>query len=285
MKAARKAGIKVLLDGQGGDELLGGYSYFYRSYFHDLFNEMIKDKSEKSFRRFQKHLKEVSLIKSINLSGLLKSDYVSRPVNDSLINRDLLLSFGEKELNRPLKKKFNNLLTDHLYHATTRTSLPALLHFEDRNSMAFSIEARTPFLDVRLVEAVFSMSSEWKINGKETKRVLRHGMKNVLPNSIINREDKMGYNTPICRWLRNGWKGSVSDILDPSRIKRRSILDPDLISEMWQEHLGGVKDHSWQIWRWITLDRWFEIFIENGIPSLSEKNGRTGERSNAGSAC
>jgi len=264
MKTARDAGVKVLLDGQGGDEVLGGYHFFYKSYFQNLLNQALHEDTETSWNRFHQQRKAVAEEKKIPVSEWLRNDFAPRPSDDAFLSNDMLEKIPLKD-HGGYPRKFESLLHDHLYQSMTKTNLPALLHFEDRNSMAFSIEARTPFLDVRLVETAFAISEDWKILGTETKRILRHAMRDILPEPIINRSDKMGYNTPMGRWFRNGWKDTVEEILSPERISRLGLLNPEKTTSMWHEHLSGFKDHTWQIWHWITLDRWFEIFIENRI--------------------
>ena len=96
----------------------------------------------------------------------------------------------------------NDLLSDTLYWHLVRQSIPALLHYEDRNSMAFSIEARVPYLDYRIVEFALALDPGRKIHGSWTKWVLRKAVEPVMPKSVTWRRSKLGYPTPFARWLR-----------------------------------------------------------------------------------
>ena len=104
------------------------------------------------------------------------------------------------DLNNTAGTRLNNFL----YQLLFKSSLPHLLHYEDRNSMAFSIESRVPFLDHRLVEFAFSLNDSDKINQGETKYILRQSLQSILPPKIINRKDKKGFVTPgEVKWLRS----------------------------------------------------------------------------------
>lgn len=101
-----------------------------------------------------------------------------------------------------LENKYSGRLDNFLYHLIMTTTLPTLLHFEDRNSMKFSLESRVPFLDHRLVEYGFSLPLKWRLKNGLTKNVLREAMKDVLPEEIYARKDKKGFVTPgEKRWV------------------------------------------------------------------------------------
>ena len=104
------------------------------------------------------------------------------------------------------------------------TSLPALLHYEDRNSTAFSLEARVPFLDYRLVEFMFSLPTEEKIKNGVTKVILRDAMKGVLPEQIRNRTDKMGFVTPEDIWFRTVLKDQIYQIINSKSFANRGYF-------------------------------------------------------------
>jgi asparagine synthase (glutamine-hydrolysing) len=152
-------------------------------------------------------------------------------------------------------------LNRRLYRDITQTSIPALLHYEDRSSMAFGLEARVPFLDYRLVEFALGLSGEMKIKGATTKYVARQAFKNILPEAVRTRRDKMGYPTPLALWLRGPLRSQTDEILQ-EHFRRRNFYNVPMVQQLWREHQTGIADHNWQIFRWLTTEMWLKIFID-----------------------
>lgn len=187
MQEAKKSRIKVLLDGQGADEILAGYPSFVRTYLRELlytfkFAEVYKNlnimkESDYNFRR----------IIGVNKNLLNKNGKPYFPIKKYILNK-----FGPVP-----KSEFFTKVKEQQKYQIQVNPLPHLLHYEDRNSMAHSIETRLPYLDYRLVQFAINLPTEHKINGKITKVLLRESMKNYLPESIYNRTDKIGFATPI----------------------------------------------------------------------------------------
>jgi len=124
----------------------------------------------------------------------------------------------------PTPKKFEQDLNNYLYQVYRYSILPGLLHYEDRNSMAFSIETRLPFLDYRLVEYAFTLPLEKKIKEGVTKVVLRNAMKSILPEEVRNRKDKMGFVTPEGIWFRTNLKTQIREIISSKSFRERGFL-------------------------------------------------------------
>lgn len=215
MQLAASHGTKVLLDGQGADEYLGGYMH--------AFDRLIWQKvSRLQYLRLARQLywhkirhklsvKEVLYIfaKGMLMSALDEHSYFKlayRQMLDQVLHPSLRKAAIDLR-GRPYRQKFDN----YLYHQVFTATLPTLLHYEDRNSMAFSIESRVPFLDHRLVEFCFQLDLHDKIYIGETKRILRSSMKGILPEEIRARQDKKGFVTPgENKWLR----GPLKHLLD-----------------------------------------------------------------------
>jgi asparagine synthase (glutamine-hydrolysing) len=138
-------------------------------------------------------------------------------------------------------------------------SLPMLLHWEDRDSMAHSIEARVPFLDYRLVEFVLGLPDELKIADGTTKRVLREGMRGSLPERVRNRVDKMGFVTPEEVWLReqstDRFRAALAAAIDASG----GIIRRDVMSRM-EAMVTGREPFSFVPWRCISFGVWLNVF-------------------------
>ena len=210
MKLASQSKIKVLINGQGSDEYLIGYMHTYYRILADCLRSL-------KFWSFAKILKAHQREHQVPFGELVKTCLFSF----ILVFRDEN-SFMQLELKKKYKQqadydytknslhlenKFASRTDNFLYHLLMTTTLPTLLHFEDRNSMAFSIESRVPFLDHRLVEFGFSLPLEWRVKNGETKYILREAMKDVLPDAIYKRKDKKGFVTPgEKRWVQGPLK-------------------------------------------------------------------------------
>ena len=263
-KLARLNQIKVVLDGQGADELLGGY----HSYFGFYLSELI--------RRFQwdKFLCEYLKIRSLHgyshqwLIRHLIFSFIPRQWFGAMRKRILLqkekwIHFENYSPDRTASpRRFKNIFLDWLYQSLMNFSLPGLLHYEDRNSMAHSIEARVPFLDYRLVEFVFSLPINQFISNGVTKVVLRNAMKGILPEAVRNRKDKMGFVTPENIWLRDVLKDRILELIHSKSFGERGYVDPNEVWEIYDRHLKGERNYDSAIWRCVNLELWFRTFID-----------------------
>ncbi|MDO8515435.1 MAG: asparagine synthase (glutamine-hydrolyzing), partial [bacterium] len=162
MEKAHAEGIKVIIDGQGADEMLAGYIPYHFVYFKELFSQ----------KKYLQLIKEV--VFSLDLIWpLIKDKFKSRVDIKNLFNFSVEPTINKSGLNNRLKQDLFEM------------SLPSLLRYEDHNSMAFSIESRVPFLDYRLVEFVFSLPSEFKIRNGWNKWIMREALKDILPEKIV----------------------------------------------------------------------------------------------------
>ncbi|MFH1454333.1 MAG: asparagine synthase (glutamine-hydrolyzing) [Armatimonadota bacterium] len=272
--------VKVLLDGQGADELLGGYFYFFEHYLSSVKKEnntgsldlarrilneypKIKELTNMEFCGGKvEMLREVLLPRFLN--NLLRMPKINlfKKEGSSVFHPEFVFAAVKDRLVRTNGRKFKNDLDNASYAALTRTSIPALLHYEDRNSMAFSIESRVPFLDYRLVEFCMGLPFEEKIKEDTTKVVMRKALKDVLPREVVERRDKKGYPTPFARWLRSDIKNDVADILLSEKSKNRNIFNHKEVEKQFRKHVTGEADLSWQIWRYLTTEVWFREFID-----------------------
>jgi len=144
--------------------------------------------------------------------------------------------------------------------------LPGLLHYEDRNSMAFSLETRLPFLDYRLVEYIFSLPAEQKLKDGVTKVILRDAMKGTLPDEIRNRMDKMGFGTPEDIWFRTVLKNQINEIINSKSFAERGYFDIYKVRKAFDKHCEGKTNLSFMIWRWVNLELWFRTFVDRRPP-------------------
>lgn len=253
MQLAASQGIKVVLDGQGSDEFLGGYLHsFYRligSYFLNL-------KWGRGMSTLHDHIERQGFTSAKGRDVLLKSVMTGLLSEQHLYATEYKKYFPFLGLSGripfTLEKEGSSRLSRFLYHLMFTTSLPTLLQFEDRNSMAFSIESRVPFLDHRLVEFAFSLSDETKINKAETKWVLRQALQGILPKRIAERRDKKGFVTPgEVRWLR----GPLSHLLEAD-LRSLDFLNIPKAQSLINDFKSGDTKNANLVWRLAVLSDW-----------------------------
>jgi asparagine synthase (glutamine-hydrolysing) len=205
-RAAREQGMTVMLDGQGADEVLGGYHHFLMAIAALLLRQGRPRAYVQFARDHARRLGSPPLPWGYALGALAPSPMRAlatavvarrrRAAPDSLATAaDAVASQILKDAAEPLPASASlpGSLREALISQTTEVSLPSLLRYEDRNSMAHSIEARVPFLDHRLVELCFRLPDDLKIRGAETKFLLRHAMSDALPAGVLARRDKVGF--------------------------------------------------------------------------------------------
>lgn len=256
--------VKVMLDGQGADELMAGYITLTNYYLKELYsNRNYLTLAWETLRYAQFHPETISnVLPFARVAGLLrklKSREAAPPVDwihprlegryreaSRYVQHQQLQPFGEAES-----------LNNTLYQLTFHTNLPALLHFEDRDSMAFSVESRVPFLDYRLVEFIFSLPSALKIRNGYTKRVLRDGMAGIIPDKIRWRTGKLGFATPEQTWQKQALRPLVQEALNNEWL--HSFVLPDK-ARSYQEAIEKIGVANSVPWRWVSLYLWMKVF-------------------------
>jgi len=243
MRIAREE-VKVVLDGQGADELLAGYLAYQGSYISGLL---------KTFHWVAACFEIVGSFRYHR--GFLGSSLQQLLVRKG--RRKLLKGYPE-EINR-----YDGSLSEVLHRELTATNLPSLLHYEDRNSMAFSIEARVPFLDVRVVEYIASLPLRQKIQNGITKVSLRRAIKGIIPESIRCRMDKMGFVTPEEVWMKESLQPFILKILNSSVFRERPFWDADAVMRDYLKFIEGNSLYSPEIWRIICTELWLQMFFDH----------------------
>lgn len=254
--------VKVLLDGQGGDEAFAGYHRFFGPYVRSLLD---RGRVREAMRASRQIRDETGTDPLRELMGYAVRKF--RPTRRTLPAAPLLLPdvarlVDDERTAWGIDRITGDALTDTLWDALVRTSMPGLLHYEDRNSMAFSIEARTPFLDHELLELMFTVPSWMKIRGAETKAILRDAMKDILPDGIRRRSNKMGYPTPFSVWLRRDRGAWARALIDGPSARQRGFFDHAVIRQRLDAHVEGRADHGPVLYQLITLELFCRRFFD-----------------------
>jgi asparagine synthase (glutamine-hydrolysing) len=265
MRAVRGAGVKVVLDGQGGDEVLCGYPGFIGSRLADLARE---GRWLTAFSEWHAWRCVHGRLQPTARAGLVRGLFPAwasnrlrnRVMGHSIwMNRQFLMGHSSND-GLPCSPKYP-LLDAHVARTITQ-DLPALLHYEDRNSMAFSVEARLPFLDHRLVEWLVQVPPELKLSKGMTKVVLRQAMAGVLPDDVRLRTDKMGFVTPEDEWLRGPWRVQIESLLNSDRMRARHYWQVDVLKDWYRRYCDGNLAVGPAVWRWVNLELWLRRFCD-----------------------
>ncbi|MBI4849814.1 MAG: asparagine synthase (glutamine-hydrolyzing) [Nitrospirae bacterium] len=268
MKLADENGVKVLLDGQGGDELFTGYTGYYSVFFAEILKHLDVPAFCRELKGIEHSPVDVKFIaRSLGkhacfaavpsaVKEWLKLKYYGRKNNNrKYLNNDFweanesrLIFSGEKTTS----------LNEMLYDLMCKVNLKTLLRYEDRNSMRFSIESRTPFADdINLIEYLFKIPSVYKIHNGWSKFVLREAMKGIIPDQTRLRTDKLGFSTPEYLWLndnKENLKNYIGRELDEFVNTERILRDWDTLMK---SHTGF---DATNIWRIINLGVWKKVY-------------------------
>jgi asparagine synthase (glutamine-hydrolysing) len=255
MRLAKECGVTVLLDGQGGDEILAGYHSYFAAYYTYLLKRVrFADAITSLLSYMANHGRQLMpVVFSSLLPVKLRSVIMQRRRP-----RALREEFKRKWHKPPMQiaRKFRDDVHQSLYETLTQTILPQLLRYVDRNSMAFSREVRLPFLDHRLVEFLFAIPVEQKISGSTTKVVLRNSIIGIVPEEIRNRKDKLGFAPPEVSWLSGALRPYVEDVFSATEFKQREWCDPMIVDSVWRRFLSGETWLYTSVWRWLSLEMW-----------------------------
>jgi asparagine synthase (glutamine-hydrolysing) len=262
MKLASKNGMKVLLDGQGGDELLGGYVHFFPYYYLDLlragrFIPLLRE-IWTDYRR-RKDLSQVYRFGGLLLPGWLKLLVVRR------WRGYLARSFLSRHSSRTDLRLGRKSLNEALVNALACTSLPALLRLEDKNSMHWSIESRVPFLDLRLAEFCIDSPPELKIANGTTKVTLRESLAGLVPPDILNRKDKVGFAVPDDLAVHGPMSRLIRDVIQSESFRNRPYWDWKKVQREFESYFErSTTSRSFdEIWRLFVLELWLRHWIDN----------------------
>ncbi|MFQ5913443.1 MAG: asparagine synthase (glutamine-hydrolyzing) [Nitrospinota bacterium] len=272
MRAVRAQDVKVVLSGHGGDELLNGYPQDFVYHFADLLGS----------GRWGNLLREVKAYRQAGwgqggravaaavrvLAGLRAPEGLKRRLKRNgagfhgVLDPHFVRENGEPETMR--LRGGSNLRTCS-YLGLRLYPVPGWLHFEDRNSMAFSVESRIPFLDHRLVEYAYALPGEQKIRDGRTKVVLRNAMRGILPEVIRARPDKKGFLAPTDLWLKTEIRKTAQDLFQSQEFRSRGYFNPEAVLREYGRHCRGEQNIRLALWSWINLELWFRRMIDGPI--------------------
>jgi asparagine synthase (glutamine-hydrolysing) len=267
--------VKVVLTGEGSDEVLGGYNRYrmtmYNMRFGSAYERMMPDGGRSLVRGAIDSLPRGSRIRQ-----KLDRTFLTLPADITTLYMDNFAVFSRQRLDGlwspAMREKLGQLspyataeqyyassdahsMLNKLLYVDTKTYLHELLMKQDQMSMAASIESRVPFLDHKLVEFAARMPESMKVRGMTTKYVLRRIMTGVLPPEILSRR-KLGFPVPIGAWLRGPYRHVLDEFVLGHRALARGLFDEEALKRLVASHVSGEANHSERLWSLINLEMW-----------------------------
>lgn len=268
--------LKVVIGGQGGDELLGGYARYLVAYFE----QSIKAAMDGTYRNGNYVVTIESIVPNLGLLREYKpmiKEFWREGLFDNLDKRyfrlvdrstDMVGEVDWTSLDKPrvfesFREIFNNqdnvrkeAYFDKMTHFDFKCLLPALLHVEDRMSMAHGLESRVPFLDHSLVEFLATVPADVKFKGGQMKQIMKEAYRGVLPKSVVERRDKMGFPVPLKEWFEGPLENYVKDIFAQQKARHRPYFNSDIVLESF----GSASRFSRKTWGLLSLELWHQRF-------------------------
>jgi asparagine synthase (glutamine-hydrolysing) len=283
--------VKVVLTGEGSDELLGGYGKYPRSLLNWKMGGVYGRVVPGTVRglvassvvprlpgRLGAYARRSFLAVRHDPAAMFFDNFAGVPLH---LQHELLdpSALPSTDPYGPTLEYYNRAngsssVLGRLLYTDVKTYLLELLMKQDQMSMSTSIESRVPFLDHVLVEFAARLPDRLKLNGFTTKRILREAVRGVLPDSILRRP-KMGFPVPFANWMRGRWNEVAGEVLLDRRTRQRGLIRPAAVARLLDAHREGVRAGGDAIWALLNLELWFRTFIDGaGVQTLPSANQR-----------
>ena len=274
--------VKVVLSGDGGDELFAGYTRYVTDRKRRGFTLLPRVIREGMMQRLSaklphgtrgrnyihnvaldpvhRYLDSVSTFTGLNRQLLYTDDFKQQLGTNGGVIEEFRAYAAKVNTGEPL---------DQLLHIDSKTYLPGdILTKVDRMSMAVSLEARVPLLDHKLIEFVMRIPASMKMSGLETKYIFKKAVNDLVPHEILNRS-KQGFGMPIHQWINEQLREPIRDTLHGIRARQRGYVNPHYLDVLLDEHERGRRDHSYALWSLFMLELWHRTFVDESGKQVS----------------
>ena len=278
---AREKGIVVLLNGMGGDEIFGGYRKhlaclkadvfrllvpeFLRYIVHDFFNLLPIAYKSQGFKNIRWIKRFLQIASQPQYERFLSSDLsLTENQFDLLFLNDI--KYKDSYYYNSQKIYFDISYIKYLTKLCLIDSKVFLtehnLNYSDKTTMAASIETRPPLTDHRIIDFLFSLNPDMRINGNKQKYLLKKVSEKYLPSEVINRP-KAPFGSPLRSWLKGPLSNMVDDLLSEESLNKRKLYNPAFVHKLIERDRKGLEDNAIQIWTLLTNEMWFRTFFNN----------------------
>ena len=272
--------VKVVLSGEGADELFLGYNRYRVTAWNERLGEIywrlvpssLRGQTSRIVKGLPRMVRRYAERTFLGLEAGPRDLFCENfAVFPGFLQSHLMLAGTEPAARDPygdvlrLFDEAGGETLDKIGRADLQTYLVELLMKQDQMSMAASLESRVPYLDHPLVEQVTALPARFKLRGWRTKAILRAALKDVVPRAILERR-KMGFPVPFGKWIREGWWSVVQEFVLSPRTLRRNLFDPTVLRTLALEHHAGAADHGSRLWLLVNLEIWQRIFLDGEEP-------------------
>ena len=276
--------VKVVLTGEGSDELMAGYGRYYQTLTNIRYGKYVPSGIRGMARRLIDLLPDRSTPKRKAVRTAL---YLQNDIDTLFL--DNYAAFSRADVSRALQPQYADQIEvettysafsdmmqscdademlDKILYADMKTYLLELLMKQDQMSMSASLESRVPFLDHLFVEFVCSLPTEYKLKGFETKRILRHALGDTIPSEIVTRSKK-GFPTPTREWFRGDFKETIRELLQSDNTLLYEYIQPEYVEHILRRHISGEWNLEEQIWTLGNIELWLRIAIDGQSPDTA----------------
>jgi len=272
--------VKVVLTGEGSDELLAGYGRYRKTilnlslgkHYRSLTPGVVRGAVRSGIKGLPTSKMRQKLLRSFlgvapDIESIYFDNFAVFPLamQGDLLSNETLERIGGIDpyagVRAALEETDADSLLDRLLYADIKTYLHELLMKQDQMSMATSIESRVPFLDHKLVEFTCSLPERLKLRGGTTKYILRESMKGVLPEAILSRS-KMGFPVPIGAWFRGAYRSIIDEYVLSERAMSRGLFNRDFVRDLVNRHQSGIENHDERLWALVNFEIWQRQFFD-----------------------
>ena len=287
VSALARERVKVVLTGEGSDELLAGYGKYPRALANwnagGVYERLVPSAVRSAMAtsvvprlpgQLGRYARRSFLGMPRRPGAMFLDTFAGVPLHQqhALLNPALMAGADPyaASLEHFARANGSSSMLGRLLYTDVKTYLVELLMKQDQMSMSTSIESRVPFLDHKLVEFAARLPDRLKLRGFTTKRILREAIRGIVPPAILSRK-KMGFPVPFSGWVRNRWNTSARDVLLDRRSRERGLINPEAVSRLLHEHRDGTINGGDAIWALMNLELWHRTFIDgDGIQTLSD---------------
>jgi len=278
----------VLLSGVGGDELFAGYRKHVAHYWAQAYGRVpsvarrmaeaglaalpsLRGTPLKGRLRLAKKMGRSASLNSVD-RFITNCTYIDADQKSALYSAGLMAEVSASDPSSRHRAAFDRVSDADFLHQMlyldTKIFMASLnLTYNDKMSMASSVEVRVPFLDRELAEFVaWNIPPAMKLKGflrPTTKYIFRKAMANILPPEVL-QQPKAGFAAPVDYWLAHDLKEMVDDLLSPAQLRHRGLFQPAAVQRYIDEHRSGRQDWSMQLWQFLTLELWMQTFLDGG---------------------
>jgi asparagine synthase (glutamine-hydrolysing) len=274
-----RAHVKVVLTGEGADELFLGYNRYRVTAWNERLGRpyigaipyVLRERVRHGVQRLPGPMRRYAARSFLGVKpgirNLLYENFSVFPQSwhGALLADRSLTSFNPYRCELECFGEAPGGLLERMSYVDLQTYLVELLMKQDQMSMAASVESRVPFLDHRLVERAAAMPGRYKLRGWRTKAVLRDAVRDLLPREIMTRR-KMGFPVPLGVWLRGRYGTLAESLVLGPRARERGLFDPNFVARMVREHRAGAANHADRLWLLMNLEIWQRVFLDGEVP-------------------